>query len=141
MMHARWAAGSRLSARSSSCLTISRTSSCVTTLLSDRTSSDISGLLCRRSAGGPDHREHAGVGPGDAAAFHLRHEPVAGQTGPFQCRLVRAPPEVAGLDRAAAADGREVLHVDDAEQLLVDLLPGVQLLAPDAVERRHEHAQ
>src|SRR5262245_8605706 len=108
MMHARLAAGSRLRARSSSCRTIWRTSSCVTAaLLPAPSSTDITPFLLvqpARSRIGPDHREDAVVRARHAPALDLRDEPVVRQAGPLQRRLVGALPEVTGLDVAAAAD-------------------------------------
>src|SRR2546430_715694 len=119
MMHAFLLAGSRFSARSTSCRTIWRTSSCVSTspfpaptsveTVIQHTSSE------PPSPVGPDDREDAVVRPGHATALHLGNEPVAGQPGPVQRRLVRPPPEVARLHVPAPPDRRQVLHVYDAE--------------------------
>src|SRR5438477_94381 len=136
MMQARLAAGSRLKARATSSLTICLTSSPVTAGVRPPLTSTAIVLppSFPDSGVGPDHAEHTVIAPRHASALHVGDEPLAGQAGPLQRRLVGALPEVARLGLAAAPHRRHVLHVDDPELGPVDLLPGVQLLAPHAVE-------
>src|SRR5439155_16376943 len=64
----------------------------------------------------------------------LVHQPVVGQAGPAEKRLVAADPEVAGLVLLMSALGEGVLVVDDPGAIGLDLAPGVRGLAAHGVE-------
>src|SRR5689334_17332658 len=73
--------------------------------------------------------EHAVEGAGHAAALDLFHVPVVGEAGPTKDRLDGRGPDVAGLDGLDPAQGEHVGKVHEPELELVDLQPGVGVLA------------
>src|SRR3954447_4498176 len=72
---------------------------------------------------------------GDGSAFDLFDVPVVGEAGPAEDGLDRRGPDVAGLDGLDAAQREHVGEVDEPELVLVDLEPGVRVLAAHVVHR------
>src|SRR5579864_9732051 len=95
----------------------------------NRSSPREAGPLALAGADGVDAIERAR----HRTALHLFHVPVVGQAGPAQDRLDARGPHIARLHRLDPSQGEHVREVDEPELVLVDLLPGVRVLAAHVV--------